>query len=73
MGSILLAEDPVALDSVCAGILDRLRSRDGLPPVEEGGGLPAYLKTAADPEHGLGRYKTEEIDLREIEWIEETS
>lgn len=65
MGSILLAEDPVALDSVCAGILDRLRTRNGLSPIEEGGGVPAYLKTAADSEHGLGRYKTEEIDLRE--------
>jgi uncharacterized protein (DUF362 family) len=65
MGSILLAEDPVALDSVCAGILDRLRSRKGLPPIEEGGGVPAYLKTAADSEHRLGRYKLEEIDLRE--------
>lgn len=65
LGSILLAEDPVALDSVCAGILDRLRARNGLPPIEEDGGVPAYLKTAADAEHRLGRYRTEEIDLRE--------
>jgi uncharacterized protein (DUF362 family) len=65
LGSILLAEDPVALDSVCAGILDRLRTMNGLPPIEEGGGVPAYIQTAADSEHRLGRYKTEEIDLRE--------
>lgn len=67
LGGILLAEDPVALDSVCAGILDRLRRRNGLPPIEEKGGLPAYLQTAADSNHRLGRYRTEEIDL-----IEET-
>ncbi len=65
LGSILLAEDPVALDSICAAILDRVRSRNGLPPIEKGGGIPAYIKTAADPAHRLGRYKTEEIDLRE--------
>jgi uncharacterized protein (DUF362 family) len=65
LGSILLAEDPVAIDSVCAGILDRLRSRNGLPPLEKGGGLPTYLETAADAEHRLGRCRTEEIDLIE--------
>ncbi len=65
LGSILLAEDPVAIDSICAGILDRLRSRKGHPPIEEGGGVPAYIRTAADEEHGLGRYRTEEIELRE--------
>ncbi len=65
LGSILLAEDPVALDSVCAGILDRLRARNGLPPIEKGGGVPAYIRTAADPGHHLGRYKSEQIDLRE--------
>jgi uncharacterized protein (DUF362 family) len=65
LGSILLAEDPVAVDSVCAGILDRLRARDALPPIERDGGVPAYLETAADADHGLGRYKTDEIDLIE--------
>jgi uncharacterized protein (DUF362 family) len=65
LGSILLAEDPVALDSVCAGILDRIRSRYGLPGIESDGGLPAYLTTAADSSHRLGRCRTEEIDLIE--------
>lgn len=65
LGSILLAEDPVAMDSVCASLLDRLRSRKGLPPIETDGGIPAYIKTAADSEHRLGRYRPEEIDLRE--------
>jgi uncharacterized protein (DUF362 family) len=65
LGSILLAKDPVAVDRVCASILDRIRSRKGLPPIEEDGGVPAYLKTAADSEHRLGRYRLEEIDLEE--------
>ena len=65
LGSVLLAEDPVALDAVCAGILDRIRSGHGLPPIEQDGGLPAYLKTAADADHRLGRCRKEEIDLRE--------
>jgi uncharacterized protein (DUF362 family) len=65
LGSILLAEDPVAIDRVCANILDGIRSRKGLSPIQEGGGVPAYLKTAADPQHRLGRCRLEEIDLGE--------
>jgi len=65
LGSLFLAEDPVALDSVCVQVLNRLRSGNGLPPVEPDGELPAYLKTAADPEHNLGRCRPEEIDLVE--------
>jgi uncharacterized protein (DUF362 family) len=65
LGSILLAEDPVAIDRICVNILDGIRSREGLSPIEEDGGVPAYLKTAADPEHQLGRYRLEEIDLEE--------
>jgi uncharacterized protein (DUF362 family) len=65
LGSILVAEDPVALDSVCATILNQIRSRQGMSPIETDGGIPAYIKTAADSKHGLGRYRTEEIDLKE--------
>ena len=64
MNSILLAEDPVALDTVGSGILDRLRAERGIPPIEKHGGLPAYVKTASDPEHRLGT-----CDLGRIEQI----
>ena len=67
LGSILLAEDPVALDSVGVRILNRLRAENGFPPIEPGGEVPAYLVTAADAEHRLGRYRTEEIELVEVE------
>jgi len=67
LNTILLSEDPVALDSVGAGILDQIRRAKNLPPLEEDRGLPAYLKTAADPTHGLGRCRPEEIELVERE------
>jgi len=65
LGAILVAEDPVALDSVGVGILNQARAENGLPPVEPGGGLPAYLVTAAGPQHRLGRCRNEEIELIE--------
>jgi len=67
LASILLAEDPVALDTVGTGILDRIRRNRGMPPLEKGGALPAYLKTAADPEHRLGHCSREDIELIEKE------
>ena len=65
LGSILLAEDMVALDSVGAGILNQLRAEHHLSPIVEGSDLPAYLKTAADPDHRLGHYRASEIELIE--------
>ena len=65
LGSILLAEDPVAVDRVCADILNKIRAGHGIDPIEKGGGIPAYLKTAADANHRLGRYRSGEIELIE--------
>jgi uncharacterized protein (DUF362 family) len=65
--SILISEDPVALDTVGAAILEEIRRQKGLPPLEADGGLPAYLETAADPEHRLGRCRAGQIDLVEKE------
>lgn len=65
LGSLLLAEDPVAVDSVAARILDKIRAQKGLPPIEPDGGLPAYIRTAADSERKLGKCRPEEIDLVE--------
>lgn len=67
LNSILLSDDPVALDSVGARLLDRIRAEKGLPPLEEGGGLPAYIETAASGTHGLGRCRPEEIEVLERE------
>ena len=65
LGSVLLAEDPVALDSICASILDRIRKEEGLPTLQQDGDVPVYLKTAADSDHRIGRYRRSEIDLVE--------
>ncbi|MEW6441750.1 MAG: DUF362 domain-containing protein [bacterium] len=65
LGSLLLAEDPVALDTVCAGLLNKIRRENGLPPIVEDGELPAYIRTAADSDHKLGRCRPEEIELVE--------
>jgi uncharacterized protein (DUF362 family) len=64
-GWILLSEDPVAVDTVAATLLDRIRKKHGLPPIEKDGGLPAYIRTAADREHALGTARWESIDFRE--------
>jgi len=61
--SLLLAEDPVAMDSVCAKILNQIRSEQNLPPIEKEGGLPDYIITAADENHRLGHYLSKDIGL----------
>ncbi len=63
LGSILLAEDPVAIDSTCVSILNEIRTEQDLPPIEAGGELPAYIKTAADKDHNLGRCRAKDIEL----------
>ncbi len=64
VGAVLLSEDPVALDTVCTALLNDIRARHGHPPVEKDGALPAYIETAADGRHRLGRCRPAEIDLR---------
>ena len=65
LGGILLAEDPVALDVVGVMLVDRIRRKYGMAPIEKDGGLPGYLKTAGDREHGLGRCEWDAIEFRE--------
>lgn len=64
-GNILMAEDMVALDSVCADMLNRIRAKQGFPPVEEHDRLPVHLRTAANSEHRLGVCHPEQIELIE--------
>ena len=45
-GGFLVAADPVALDTVGAGILEDRRRSLGLPSLEEAGRPPVHLKTA---------------------------
>ena len=68
LNTILLSEDPVALDSVGARVLNRIRREKDIEPLEgDDGGLPGYLKTAASATHELGRCRPEAIELVERE------
>lgn len=51
-GLFLASRDPVALDAVGGGIIERKRSAEGLPSLAEDGRAPAFIETAA--ECGLG-------------------
>jgi len=62
-GSLLLAEDPVALDTVCTKILNQIRLEQALPPIEKEGRLPDYILTAADENHRLGQCLSKNIGL----------
>jgi uncharacterized protein (DUF362 family) len=64
-GGILLSEDPVALDTVAVMLLDRIRKKHGMSSIEKDGGIPGYIRTAGDKEHGLGTCEWDAIDLRE--------
>jgi uncharacterized protein (DUF362 family) len=61
---MLVATDPVALDTVGAGIIDERREEIGLPRLEESGRPPLQLASAA--ERGLGNTDMSRIDLRRL-------
>jgi uncharacterized protein (DUF362 family) len=65
-GGIILGDDPVAVDFIGYQIIDRMRSKHGLPTLEKAGRKPEYIFTAADSEHKLGKASLEEIDLVEM-------
>lgn len=65
-GAILFSLDPVALDYVGWQLLDRIRRAHGLPTLEEEGRPPAYILTAGDAAHRLGKCSWSEIELLEL-------
>ncbi|MDR3776752.1 MAG: DUF362 domain-containing protein [Terracidiphilus sp.] len=52
--ALLVAQDPVALDSVGWQIIERKRAEMGLKTLESDDRAPRYIATAADREHRLG-------------------
>ncbi len=64
-GGLILGEDPVAVDFVGYGIIDKIRAENGLPSLEKAGRKPQHIFTAADAEHKLGKASLDEIDLVE--------
>jgi len=63
---LLLATDPVALDSVGLQIIDDKRKENGLKPLLKTDYPPKYIATAADGEHRLGTNDLAKIDIVKI-------
>ena len=61
---MLVATDPVALDTIGARIIDEKREEMGLPSLEEAGRPPRFLASAAA--RGLGVTDERNIDLRTL-------
>lgn len=61
---MLVATDPVALDTVGARIIDERRDEIGLPSLADAGRPPRFLASAA--ERGLGNTGTRRIDLHTL-------
>ena len=61
---MLVATDPVALDTVGARIINERRDEIGLPSLEDAGRPPRFLASAA--ERGLGNTSARKIDLRTL-------
>jgi uncharacterized protein (DUF362 family) len=66
-GGIVVSDDPVAVDFVGYQIIDRIRAKHKLPGLEKAGRKPKHIFSAADQKHNLGRAKSEQIDLIEME------
>jgi len=62
---VLVARDPVALDTIGWQIIEQKRAQMGLKPLKEMKREPKYIATAADAAHKLGTN-----DLKRIERVE---
>ncbi|HOO56845.1 MAG TPA: DUF362 domain-containing protein [bacterium] len=63
---VIAGTDPVAVDTVCADLIDRKRVEQGLPTLEKEGRPPLYIRTAGDADHRLGECELEKIDVVEV-------
>ena len=63
---LLLARDPVALDTIGWQILEQKRAEKGLKSLKEVEREPLYIATAADAQHRLGTNDLKRIDLMEV-------
>ena len=51
---VLVASDPVALDTIGWQIIEAKRKEKGLPSLQAAKRAPSYIATAADAQHRLG-------------------
>jgi uncharacterized protein (DUF362 family) len=65
-GGIIVGDDPVAVDFVGYQIIDKIRTKRGLPTLEKAGRKPKHIFTSADKDHQIGKASLDEIDLVEM-------
>lgn len=65
--ALIVARDPVALDTIGWHILERKRAQRGLKTLEAEGRPPLYIATAADATHRLGNIDPGRITVIESE------
>jgi uncharacterized Fe-S center protein len=63
---ILTSRDPVALDYIGWRIIEQKRAEKGIEPLRNVKREPAYIATAADPQHRLGTNDPNLIEKVEI-------
>jgi hypothetical protein len=64
--SLIVSQDPVALDYTGWQIIERKRMEMGLKSLEADGRAPHYIATAADAEHRLGTNDPSKIATFEV-------
>jgi len=65
--TIVVGLDPVAVDSVSLNIIDALRQKNNLPPLQESDHPPLHLATAAKAPYNLGTIDYNQIVKIEVE------
>jgi uncharacterized protein (DUF362 family) len=63
---LMIARDPVALDSTGWQIIERQRAAKGMKPLQDLKREPRYIATAADANHRLGTNDPKAIELVEV-------
>ena len=64
--SLLISQDPVALDAIGWQMIGRKRAEKGLKTLEAEQRAPRYILTAADREHRLGNCDASRIEVVEV-------
>jgi uncharacterized protein (DUF362 family) len=62
--TVYATTDPVAMDVIGWGVVDRARAANGLPSLKDAGREPLYIRTAGDL--GLGIFDKNRISMREV-------
>jgi uncharacterized protein (DUF362 family) len=64
--TLMVAADPVAIDSTAWQIIEKKRAERGLKTLTQAGTPPKYITVAADPQHRLGTDDPNRIALVEV-------